>query len=150
MHTKLPERIAWARQNLEPFHTEYCVVFDNINLPHASVMYPDPHCMAALMHGGIHPPAWVRLQLKKDEERKDFIKHSDFNGHLLHEVEPMGPLTEEQAIEHLITTDIPEKIWSEWNKGNKPNIVICKRLQIPTDRSFRNAWRIADDIGEAA
>jgi len=148
--TKLIDRIDWARQNLKPHQTEYCVVYEDIDMDTVSVMHPDPHCMAMLMHGHLMPPAWVKLQLKEDEQRPNFTCHSDFNGHLLHETEPMGPLTEEQAIEHLVQTDIPKHIWENWDGGNKPKMVICRKSQLPATREWRDAWTISEELGEVA
>lgn len=141
--TKLIDRIEWARSNLKPHQTEYVVVYEGLDMGCAAVMHPDPHCMASLMHGGIMPPAWVKLQLAEDEASPDFTRHRDFNGHLLHDTEPMGPLTEEEAIEHLIQTDIPPHIWRNWNDGNRPKLVICRKNQLPSARRWRNAWRLA-------
>ena len=140
---KLIDRINWAKSNLKPHRTEYVVVYEDVDMDCAAVLHPDPNCMAALMHGGIMPPAWVKLQLKEDEQRPDFTSHHDFNGHLLHETEPMGPLTEEQAIEWLVQVDIPRHIWETWNDGNQPKMVICRKSQLPPTREWRNAWRIA-------
>ena len=140
--TKLINRIDWAKDNLQPVRTEYCVVYENLEEDCAIVMHPDPHCMAMLMHGNLMPPPWVKLQLKADEKRSDFTCHSDFNGHLLHETKPIGALTEEQAIEYLIVTDIEQEVWSNYDKGNRQLMAICRRDQLPTDRTFRNAWAI--------
>ena len=147
--TKLIDRIEWARANLQRHETEYCVVYEDIDMDTVSVMHPDPHCMAMLMHGHLMPPAWVKLKIKEDEQRPDFTCLSDFSGHLLHETEPMGPLTEEQAVEYLIQTVIPKHIWENWDSGNKPKMVICKKSQLPK-RDWRNAWRISDEVGVAA
>ena len=148
--TKLIERIDWARANLKRHNTEYVVVYEDVDMECASVLHPDPHCMAMLMHGHLMPPAWVKLKLKEDEQRPDFTCHSDFNGHLLHETKPMPPLTEEEAIEYLIQIDVPRHIWETWNEGNRPKMVICKKSQLPATREWRNAWRIADNLGEVA
>lgn len=148
--TKYIDRIDWAHHNLGKYETEYCVVYEDLDMECASVMHPSPRFMSMLMHGHLVPPAWVKLQLKEDEKRPDFTSHSDFNGHLLHETEPMGPLTEEQAIEYLIQTDIPRSVWENWDSGNKPKMVICKKSQLPKTKQWRNTWRIADNIGEAA
>jgi hypothetical protein len=144
--TKLIDRIEWAKANLKRHDTEYCVVYEDIDMDTVCVMHPDPHCMAMLMHGNLMPPAWVKLKLKEDAERPDFTCHSDFNGHLLHETEPMGSLTEEQAVEYLIQTDIPKHIWENWNSGNKPKMVICRKEQLPQRREWRNAWHISDEL----
>lgn len=132
--TKLIERVDWAKQNLTPHQTEYCVVYEDVDMDCAAIMHPDPHCMAMLMHGGLMPPAWAKLKVRQDAAT---------NGHLLHETEPEGPLTEEEAIEYLIQTDVPERIWHTWNEGNRPKMVVCKRSQLPATREWRNAWRIA-------
>ena len=59
-------------------------------------------------------------------------------------------LTEEEAIEYLIKKDIPKRVWSTWNEGNKPKMVICRTHQLPEHRQWRNAWQITDDIELAA
>lgn len=148
--TKLIDRIDWARSNLKPHETEYCVVYEGVDMECVSVMHPDPHCMSMLMHGHLMPPAWVKLQLKEDEQRPDFTCHSDFNGHLLHETKPMPPLTEEQAIEWLVQVDVPRDIWENWDSGNKPKMVICRKDQLPAKRDWRGAWTISDELGVAA
>ena len=95
--TKLIDRIGWAKENLTRHDTEYCVVYEDIDMDTVAVMHPDPHCMAMLMYGGLMPPAWVKIQLQEDEQQPDFVSHKLGNGHLLHTTEPMGPLTEEEA-----------------------------------------------------
>ena len=105
--SKLIDRIGWAKANLKPVRTDYCVVYEDIDMNCASVMHPDPHCMAMLMHGGLMPPVEVWHKLHEDEARPDFTQHSDFRGHLLHDTEPMGPLTEEEAVEFLIRHTSP-------------------------------------------
>jgi len=149
--TKLIDRIEWARQNLKRHDTEYCVVYEDMDNSTAAIMHPDPHCMAMLMHGNLMPPAWVKLKLKEDSERSDFVDHKSLgNDKLLHETQPIGALTEEEAIEYLITTDIPRSVWENWNTGNRQTMVVCSKKQLPQTREWRDAWRIADEIGEAA
>jgi hypothetical protein len=58
----------------------------------------------------------------------------------------MPAMTEEQAIEYLIMKDVPQDVWREWNTGNKPKLVICKKQQLPQTREWRNAWRISEDV----
>ena len=149
--TKLIDRIDWARQNLKRHDTEYCVVYEDLDNECASIMHPDPHCMAMLMHGNLMPPAWVKLKLKEDANKPDFVDHRSIgNDKLLHETKPIGPLTEEEASEYLITTDIPRDVWENWNVGNRPKMVVCTKKQLPQTREWRNAWRIADNVGEVA
>ena len=72
--THLWDRLGWAKQNLEPYRSEYCIVWedpDNLDEP-AKVTHPDPNWMACALNGGILPPVWVYWELKKDEAKPDF------------------------------------------------------------------------------
>ena len=71
-----------------------------------------------------------------------FAGHWVTNGHILHDTPTVGPMTEEQAIEYLIQKDLPREIWED-TSSNRPRFVICNKSQIPSDRSFRNAWSLA-------
>ena len=134
------DRLCWAAENLEKYHTDYRIVYeDNIDEP-AKVVSPDPNWMACAMHGGILPPVWVYHELAKDEAQPGFEKHT--RGYLLHETEPMGPMTEEEAIEYLIMKDVPQHVWKTWNESNKPKLRICKTHQLPQTRAWRNAWKL--------
>jgi hypothetical protein len=55
-------------------------------------------------------------------------------------------MTEERAIEYLIMKDIPQKVWRNWDKGNKPRLVICRKEQLPSTRVWRNAWKINEEL----
>ncbi len=147
---KLNERIAWSHESLEPFVTQYRVVYEDVDMDCAAILCPDSRFMAALMHGGLMPPVDVWHKLQEDEARPDFTCHSDFRGHLLHETEPMRPLTEKEAVEFIIMKDVPQHIWRTWNDGNKPKIVICRLNQLPQEKEWRDAWRISNYLGEAA
>ena len=61
-------------------------------------------------------------------------------------MKPIDAMTEKQAIEYLIMKDIPQHIWRDYEKSNKPRLVICTRSQIPQKRVWRNAWKIKEDI----
>jgi hypothetical protein len=58
----------------------------------------------------------------------------------------MPAMTEEEAIEYLIMKDCPQGVWTNWDTGNKPKMVICKKEQLPQNRTWRNAWRISDEL----
>ena len=148
--THLFDRLCWAKENLEPIQTEYCVVWEDPEEPDApaKVTHPDPNWMACALNGGILPPVWVYWELKKDEAKPDFVKHT--RGYLLHNTKPIEAMTEEEAIEYLIQKDIPERVWRTWNEGNKPKMVICRTHQLPEHRQWRNSWQIKDDIELAA
>ena len=99
--THLWDRLGWAKENLESYRSEYCIVWedpDNLDEP-AKVTHPDPNWMACALNGGILPPVWVYWELKKDEAKPDFVKHT--RGYLLHNTEPVKAMTEEEAIEYL-------------------------------------------------
>ena len=129
----LIERLAAAKSQLKPHQTDYRVVFeDDVDSP-AKVLVPDPNFMAAAMAGGILPPVEVFHQLEVDEHGRVT------NGHVL-QADPIGPMSEEEAIEYLIEKDIPETVWKK-QEGNRTTMVICKASQLPS-RRFRNAWSI--------
>ena len=48
--------------------------------------------------------------------------------------------------EYLIMKDIPEHVWRDYETANKPRLVICRKDQLPQKRTWRNAWRIKEDI----
>jgi hypothetical protein len=100
--------------------------------------------MACALQGGILPPVEVYWELAKDEAQPDFTKHT--RGYLLHDTKPIDALTEEQAIEYLIMKDCPQSVWKEWDSGNKPKMVICRKEQLPATREWRNAWKITEEL----
>jgi hypothetical protein len=132
----LIERIAWAKENLEPVQTDLCVVFeDDMDAP-AKVLHPAPEWMAMALHGNLLPPVEVYHDLEIDE------RGHITNGHILHNTPPVPAMTEQEAIEYLIMKDIPRKVWDA-PPGNAPRFVICTRDNLPKTREFRNAWRLA-------
>ena len=145
--THLWERLCWAKEKLEPYRSEYCIVWEDPNDMEnpAKVTHPDPNWMACALQGGILPPVQSYWELKKDENKPDFVKHTR-GPELLHNMKPIGPMTEEEAIEYLIMKDIPEHVWRDWDKSNKPRLVICTKSQLPATREWRNAWQISDEL----
>jgi hypothetical protein len=100
--------------------------------------------MACAMQGGILPPVEAYWELKKDENTPGFTKHT--RGYLLHNSKPIDAMTEERAIEYLIMKDLPGHVWQNWDKANKPRLVICKKSQLPSTRVWRNAWKISEEL----
>ncbi len=145
--THLWERLCWAKDNLERFETDYRVVYEDPSEPDApaKILHPTPEWMACALQGGILPPVSSYWELKKDERTPGFKEHTR-GPELLHNMKPIDAMTEEQAIEYLIMKDIPEHVWRDWNKGNKPRLVICRKEQLPQKREWRNAWKIKEDI----
>ena len=65
---------------------------------------------------------------------------------MLHNTKPIEALTEERAIEYLIMKDIPQHVWKDYDKANKPRMVICTKQQLPSTRVWRNAWKINEEL----
>jgi len=65
----------------------------------------------------------------------------------LHDTPPIGPMTEEEAIEYLVMKDISPAVWRDY-KGNRIIMKIVPVELIPSDRSFRNAWKIKQEADE--
>ena len=142
--THLWERLCWAKEHLEKVQSDIRVVYeDSVDAP-AKVLVPDPNWMACALQGGILPPVEVYWALQEDEAKPDFKKHT--RGYLLHNTKPVDAMTEEQAIEYLIMKDIPQRVWRDYEKANKPRLVICRKEQLPTTRVWRNAWKIDEDV----
>jgi hypothetical protein len=141
-HGHLWDRLAEAKSRLEPVQSQYRVVFENpddLDAP-AAVLVPDPNWMAAALAGGILPPIDTYLQ---DQDVPDGQpKEHPYAA-------PIGPMTEEEAIEYLIQKDIPPQVWRDY-KGNRCIMKIVPVELIPTDRSFRNAWKINQETEMAA
>ncbi len=132
------QRLAVAKEQLAPFQSDYRVVFEaDIDSP-SSVLVPDPNWMACALHGGILPPVEVYHQLEQDEQGRIT------NGHILHDTPPVGPMSEEEAIEYLIQKDVPQHVWKT-KQGNSIKMVICKKDQLPATRDWRNAWKIKQE-----
>ena len=147
--THLFNRLSWAKENLEMVRSEYCVVWEDPKTPDepASVTHPDPNWMACALQGGILPPVESFWELDKDENTPGFVKHTR-GTELLHNSKPIDAMTEEQAIEYLIMKDLPSHVWQDYDKANKPRMVICKKSQLPSTRSWRNSWKISENLGE--
>jgi hypothetical protein len=125
--THLWERLCWAKENLEGYQSDYRVVYEDSIDECAKILVPDPNWMAAAMRGGILPPVWVYWELAKDEAQPDFKKHT--RGYLLHNTEP-----------------VEQSVWQNWDTGNKPKMVICRKEQLPSTREWRNAWKITEEL----
>ena len=134
-HGHLWDRLAEAKSRFAPVQSKYRVVFEDPATPDepAKVLVPDPNWMAAALEGNILPPidTYQRDRDVPDGEPKEHPY-----------AQPIGPMTEEEAIEYLIMKDICPSVWQEY-RGNRTIMKIVPVEMIPADRSFRNAWRIA-------
>lgn len=133
-HGHLWDRLAEAKSRLAPVQSQYRVLFEDPTQPDApvSVLVPDPNWMAAALAGNILPPidTYLRDRDVPDGQPKEHPY-----------AKPLGPMTEEEAIEYLIMKDIPRHIWSQ--EYNRPMFKVVKTEDVPSDRQFRNAWRLA-------
>jgi hypothetical protein len=140
--THLWERLAEAKSRLAPVQSKYRVLFEDPSQPDApaAVLVPDPNWMAAALAGGILPPinTYQRDRDVPDNQPKEHPY-----------AEPIGAMTEEEAIEYLIMKDIPPHIWRDY-QGNRSILRIVPVNLIPSDRSFRNAWRVNQNMELAA
>tara|TARA_R110000796_G_scaffold171060_1_gene288021 strand:- start:444 stop:875 length:432 start_codon:yes stop_codon:yes gene_type:complete len=137
-HGHLWDRVAEAKTRLDPVQPKYCVLFEDptqLDAP-ASVLAPDPNWLAAALAGGVLPPIDTYLRDKNvtDEQPKEHPY-----------AEPIGALTEEEAIEYLVQKDIPPQVWRDY-QGNRIIMKIVPVELIPSDRTFRNAWRINQEM----
>lgn len=163
MTKHLFERIMEAKERLQPIQSQYRVVYelpDGDDETCAGVLVPDPNWLAMALAGGYLPPIEAYLsdlskmygwmaeteRLKKQGLLDPTVNFSwDKVGGATHPyVDPIGPMTEEQAIEYLIMKDLPPAVWADHETANKPRFKIVRTEMVPTDRSYRNAWRIAE------
>jgi len=118
------------------------VLFEDPTQPDApaKVLVPDPNWMAAALAGGVLPPidTYLRDQNVPDGQPKEHPY-----------AEPIPAMTEEEAIEYLIMKDIPPQVWRDY-QGNRAVMKIVPVELIPSDRSFRNAWKINQEMEMAA
>lgn len=133
--THLWDRLAQAKSRLAPVQSKYRVLFENPEDPDApaAVLCPDPNWMAAALAGDVLPPidTYLRDRDVPDGQPKEHPY-----------AEPIGAMSEEEAIEYLIQKDISPQIWRDYT-GNRCVMKIVPVEMIPSDRTHRNAWRIA-------
>ena len=144
--THLWDRLCWAKENLEPVQTDIRVVYEDSIDECAKILVPDLNWVAAAENGFILPPVESYWELAKDEAQPDFKKHT--RGYLLHQTEPVGPMTETTGpyggwVNYIIMKDVPQHVWQNWDKSNSSKMVICRKDQLPETRVWRNAWRIS-------
>ena len=142
MTKHLWERLLEAKSRLKPVQSKYRVLFEDPATPDepAKVLVPDPNWMAAALAGDILPPidTYLRDRDVPDGQPKEHPY-----------AEPVGAMTEEEAIEYLIQKDIPPQVWRDY-QGNRSVLKIVPVELIPSDRSFRNAWKINQEMEMAA
>ena len=135
-------RLLEAKSRLKPVQSKYRVLFEDPREPDApaKILVPDPNWMAAALAGDILPPidTYQRDRLVPDGEPKEHPY-----------AEPIGAMTEEEAIEYLVMKDIDPAVWRDY-QGNRCILKIVPVELIPSDRSFRNSWRVKQEAEEIA
>ena len=141
-HGHLWDRLAEAKTRLDPVQSKYRVLFEDPATPDepAKVLVPDPNFMACALEGDILPPieTYQRDRGVPDGQPKEHPYAA-----------PIPAMTEEEAIEYLIMKDIPPNVWRDY-EGNRCIMRIVPVELIPSDRNFRNAWRINQETEMAA
>jgi hypothetical protein len=130
------DRLHDAKERLAPVQSKYRVVFEDPAEPDApvKVLVPDPNWFACALAGGILPP--IESYLADQEVPDGQPKAHPY-------APPIGPMTEEEAIEYLIQKDIPRRVWDD-PTANRPRFAIVPVEAIPSDRTHRNAWKLND------
>lgn len=114
------ERMAWAHANLGEYQTDLVIAYEDGGGP-VQIVAPAPRMMAALVHGGVIARKRV---VGQDEYGAPVF---DGDGKIL------PPMTELEAVEFIGWKDIPRHV---------NHRAVLHRSQIPTDRTFRNAWKL--------
>jgi len=158
-------RLHWASENLEPYQSKYVIVYEDPAYPDHPVceVCVAPEWMTCALAGGILPAVEhqhnMKLELTTDhgekivttfleaqqirlEKRITGEKVIDYKEYLL--PEPIGPMTEEEAIEYILKKDVPARVWHPDYKYNRQMYRIVTREDIPVDQTYRNAWRLSD------
>lgn len=168
MTDHLWNRLSNAKGRLPSVQSQYRIVWDDPVDPDApsKITAPDPNWMAAAFAGGVLPPieayhaAKFRVLMEMADGKQfqgivggdkmpDMLAElSNRGGRVLGEwvveyppayADPIGPMTEEQAIEYLIQKDIPPRVWRDY-RGNRRILAIVPVQAVPKDRTHRNAW----------
>ena len=147
------DRLHWAKENLDSVQSKYRVVFDNpidLDAP-ACILVPDPNWLAAALNGSILPPIEAYLA-DQDTIERYILEGNDpqafdwkkVGGAKHPYAKPIGPMTEEEAIEYLIMKDIPRHIWDD-ERTNRPRFKITTVDKIFSNRTYRPAWKLKEE-----
>ena len=107
----LIDRLSWASKHLKPVTPRYRVFFDDPADLETRELVPSRNWLACALEGGILPP--VETYHRDQENGTNTHAYSD----------PIGPMTELEALHYLIRKDLPPRIWRDYI-GNRPIISI--------------------------
>jgi hypothetical protein len=139
---KLIDRLAVANETLAPVEPTFCIAWEDPDTPEdpVHVTTPAPEWLACAIAGGILPPVEVYHAIE------DTLEDGAVNpeaGAQLHDAPRMPAMSEEQAMEYLLKKDVPRRVWQQ--SHNRQMFYIVPRDAIPTNRAFRNAWRLNNE-----
>lgn len=126
---KLWLRLLYARFRLKKFYSKYRIVWEDPAFPEQAmhVTIPDPRWMAVALAGGYLPP--VESYFEDAETPHPNAK-------------PIGPMTEEQAINYLIKKDLPPRVWRDY-RGNRKILQVVTVGEVSSNRVNRDHWRLS-------
>lgn len=130
MTTHLWDRVVWANVLLRPVDPNYVIVYEDDESPVCKVVHPDPNWMASALIGGILPPVSSYFS-------------EDIGAH--QKAEPIGPMTEEQAMEYLLMKEVPRSVWDQPQGSNRRRYAIVNRDTLPASRVWRDAWVLSQE-----
>ena len=137
-------RLSKAKETLKPVQSPYRVVFEDPDEPDApaKVLVPDPNFVAAGLAGGVLPP--IEAYLRDADVPDGGPKEHPY-------APPIGSMSHEEIIEYLVMKDIPPRVWRDY-QGNRTIMRIVPVELIPTDRTHRGGWMVAqaEDLEKAA
>lgn len=169
--TRLFDRLLIAKQRLPAFPSALVIIFEDpgrASEQPASVLIPDPNCMAALMHGGVLPEveAFHQTEYTVTEgsgveykgmgfhefddyiidlvERGGSLKSQVVTKYTVHDAPVMGPVDEREALRWFMMKDMAKRVWGD-SSSNFPRYQVVKHNVIPTIRAGRNHWSMTGD-----
>lgn len=158
-------RYDWAFRNLKRYETDYVIVYEDPLYPEASafLLSPAPEWMACALAGGIHPSIehvhntnflvktkegktiycdYLEIQNIRDQE--NVIDERILNYEKYIKPDPIGPMTEQEAMEYLLKKDVPPRVWHPSYRHNRILYKIVKRSEIPDEEYYRDCWKLSD------
>lgn len=132
---KVQDRLDWGHHTLKPVHARYCIVYQTDPEQPCKVFIPDPHWLAAALHGDILPTVESYQALRMDGAG------NVLNGHVFHE-HTQPAMTEEEAMEYLLPLVVPMSVWGD-RSSNRRRFALVPIATIPSDRTWRKAWRLS-------
>ena len=148
---RLYEReITLKRRGCKPVTPKYVIVFedpDDLDAP-CKIQVPTPEWIAYCLHGNFICSAehFIRdkrfyAEWTKNNPNQQF-NWKDHGGNSASYAETLPAMTQEEAMELLLQKDVPERVWNN-TTSNATRYKICRKEMIPSNRQYRNAWRLA-------